>query len=84
MDYETLTAQSKNNAAVEAEEFNLFSILRPKICIDGDQWCVLYGDNLQDGVAGFGRTPRAAVYDFNKSWDKQLDRQSQPQQVTHD
>ena len=31
---------------------------------DGDQWCVLYGDNLQEGIAGFGPTPDEAVLAF--------------------
>ena len=28
---------------------------------DGDQWCALYGVNLQEGVAGFGGTRFEAV-----------------------
>ena len=67
-----LLHQSLMNAAIEAEEFNLVAILKPKISIDGDRWCVLYGENLQDGVAGFGSSPRLAVYDFNRAWDKAL------------
>ena len=31
-------------------------------------WCALYGDNLQDGVAGFGRSPEEAMADFDKNW----------------
>ena len=27
-------------------------LYKPKIFIDGDQWCCLYGENIQDGVAG--------------------------------
>jgi hypothetical protein len=71
-DYETLIAQSRHNAAIEAEEMNLVALLKPRIFIDGDNWCVLYGENLQDGVAGFGDSPKLAVYDFNKSWVKKL------------
>lgn len=71
-DYETLTGQSRLNSAIEAEEFNLVAVLKPKISIDGNQWCVLYGDNLQEGVAGFGDSPLLAVYDFNKAWRKSL------------
>jgi hypothetical protein len=63
--------QSRFNAAIEAEEMNLFSILKPKLFKDGNQWCVLYGENLQEGIAGFGDTPRLAIYDFNKQWDRQ-------------
>lgn len=44
------------------------AIYRPAIGLDGDQWCALYGANLQDGVAGFGDTPAAAMADFDKAW----------------
>lgn len=43
-------------------------LLRPKVSVDGDQWCFLYGENLHDGVAGFGDTPELAAADFDKSW----------------
>lgn len=43
-------------------------IWRPSIAQDGGQWRVLYGDNLQDGVAGFGKTPEEAMADFDKNW----------------
>ena len=66
------THQSEMNALIEAEEMNLVSILKPKIFIDGNKWCVLYGENIQDGICGFGDTPRKAVYDFNKAWDISL------------
>lgn len=66
------THQSEMNALIEAEEMNLVSILKPKIFIDGNKWCLLYGENIQDGICGFGDTPRKAVYDFNKAWDISL------------
>lgn len=47
-------------------------LLRPKIYIDGNMWCVLYGDNLQDGIAGFGETPAQAMNDFDSAWNKKL------------
>ena len=43
-------------------------MLRPKLSLDGNQWCALYGDNLQDGVAGFGDTPDAACRQFDIRW----------------
>jgi hypothetical protein len=43
-------------------------LYRPALSIDGDQWCALYGDNLQDGVAGFGPSPAHAMQDFNRVW----------------
>lgn len=44
------------------------TIYKPKLSIDGDQWCALYGENLQDGVAGFGNSPAEAYSDFDKNW----------------
>ena len=47
-------------------------MLRPRLSIDGDMWCALYGDNLQDGVAGFGKSPDLAYWDFDKNWVARL------------
>jgi len=35
---------------------------------DGDQWCVRYGDDIMNGIAGFGNTPEEASWDFDKRW----------------
>lgn len=43
-------------------------LYRPSLSIDGDQWCVLYGKDLQSGVAGFGESPAKAMEDFDKVW----------------
>ena len=45
--------------------------MRPRLYIDGDKWCALYGDNLQDGCAGFGDTPEGAMADFDHNWNTQ-------------
>ena len=45
-----------------------FMLLNPRIFIDGNQWCALYGENLQDGVAGFGNTPDKASEAFDDEW----------------
>ena len=42
------------------------------IFIDGNQWCVLYGENLQDGVAGFGDSPELAAWNFDRAWCTRL------------
>ena len=44
------------------------AIYKPKVYLDGDVWCALYGSNIQEGVCGFGGTPADAVGDFDKSW----------------
>lgn len=45
-----------------------FAVVRPPVYPDGDQWCALYGADLQVGVAGFGDTPDQAVRAFNRAW----------------
>lgn len=47
-------------------------LMRPRLFIDGNQWCALYGENIQDGVAGFGDSPADAVADFNRAWWEKL------------
>lgn len=47
-------------------------IHKPKLLIDGNQWCALYGRNLQDGVVGFGHSPEEAYKDFDNQWIKTL------------
>jgi hypothetical protein len=34
---------------------------------DGNQWCVLWGRDLMEGVAGFGDTVENAVMDFARN-----------------
>ena len=48
------------------------AIYRPRLSVDGNQWCALYGDNLQDGVAGFGDSPAGAMTDFDRNWHAKL------------
>lgn len=57
-------------AAAQAERPSV--ICRPALSIDGNKWCALYGDNLQDGVAGFGDSPADAMADFDKNWSSKL------------
>ena len=47
------------------------AVYRPSIGLDGTKWCALYGENLMDGVAGFGDTPEEAMRDFDQNWFKQ-------------
>lgn len=44
------------------------AIFRPRLFIDGDRWCALYGDNIQRGVVGFGYTPDVAMRSFDHAW----------------
>lgn len=61
-------ASAQLTAAEYTRDFALVGVLKPKIAKDGNQWCLLYGDNLQEGVAGFGDTPAEAARDFTNAW----------------
>lgn len=57
---------------IENAEMNLVRLFGTKLSIDGNMWCWLHGENLQDGVAGFGKSPYLAALDFNKNFHKEL------------
>lgn len=81
LDYQQLIANSIAHAAEMANEniraaasrYEAPSVLfRPRLYIDGNQWCALYGENIQDGVAGFGKSPADAMNDFDRNWNSSL------------
>lgn len=45
-------------------------LYRPRLFPDGNMWCALYGDNIQDGFAAFGRSPGDAMHQFDMTWHK--------------
>ncbi len=60
-------------ARISAAEYSRPSVVwKPKLFIDGNQWCALFGENLQDGVAGFGDSPANAMWDFDNAWSMKL------------
>ena len=56
---------------VQGEHTRPSVLYRPALLIDGDQWCALLGDNLHDGVAGFGDTPADAMAAFDQAFLKE-------------
>lgn len=54
-------------SVLEEDLLKVITAFKPKIFKDGDSWCCLYGENLQEGVAGFGENPMNAVYNFWKN-----------------
>lgn len=64
--YADMAAEAARCAAAEYERPCV--LFRPKMSVDGNQWCALYGDNIQDGVAGFGDSPAHAMREFDKAW----------------
>ena len=47
-----------------AEEVLIKAGLKPYK--DGNQWCILVGNNIQEGICGFGDTIEDALYEFLK------------------
>lgn len=61
-------AQNKFEAEKTAYVLSIVSSLNLSVKKDGDMFCVLWGENIQEGLCGFGKTPYAAVVDFNKNY----------------
>jgi hypothetical protein len=70
--YDHILFQEKLRAAEDAAVYTRFALLKPTLTMDGNQWCCLFGENLQSGVAGFGDTPHTAVVDWNSQWYKTI------------
>ena len=68
-------AESMKQAASQYERPSI--MMRPKLSIDGNMWCALYGEDLQNGVAGFGESPAKAFYDFDTNFYKPLTQPTQ-------
>lgn len=66
-----LNARASESLAIEADghdkrrQWAVVLGLQPTR--DGEQWCLLWGKNLMEGVAGFGDTPVAAIEAFERA-----------------
>lgn len=81
-EYQNLAANAICHAAemsqeairLAVESYERPSVLfRPRLSIDENQWCALYGDDLQSGVSGFGDSPQQAMLAFDQEWEKKLE-----------
>jgi hypothetical protein len=70
--HEVLRHQEAMIEACTGAEYKLFTMLKPQLCKDGNQWCCLYGKDLQVGIAGFGDTPHLAIMAWNSEWYKSI------------
>ena len=69
--FDQIEHEERMKAVQVYTDLAIISLLKPKITRDGDRWCVLLGDNVQDGICGFGKTPHEATIDFNQNWYNQ-------------
>lgn len=53
---------------IEGELLRPFVLLKPKLSRDGNMYCFLYGDNIQESIAGFGKSAAEASSDFDREW----------------
>ncbi len=44
-----------------------------KLTKDGNQYCFLLGENLQEGIAGFGDTVLEALRNFTEIWGNDVE-----------
>ena len=44
----------------------------PRLFRDGNMWCALYGENIMEGIVGFGKTPDEAIYSFNNAFYEEM------------
>lgn len=56
--------EKQKEQPISAEEVLARAGLKPYK--DGNQWCILAGDNIQEGICGFGDTIEDALYEFLK------------------
>lgn len=64
------------NTLIESRDAH--KIFVPKVYLDGNMWCALYGENLQEGIAGFGDTPMKAIMAYDREW---MERKPPPQRT---
>ena len=64
-DYE----QKMQNYVYQCERIAPHVIHNAKIFKDGNQYCCLLGENIQEGVCGFGKTPKEACDEFDNVWN---------------
>lgn len=68
--YASIEHQEKLNTIIGEQELQLVKTYNLKPFKDGDKWCVLLGENIQEGICGFGETPYKAILDFNCAFQR--------------
>lgn len=69
--YQSIQHDEKLNLLIAEQELLLVKTYQLAPFKDGNQWCVLLGSNIQEGICGFGETPYKAILNFNKAFHEQ-------------
>lgn len=73
--YKIGVLEDESLALYEKREMQLFAMLKPKFGLDGGQYFVLLGEDLQSGICGFGDTLILAIRDFNAQFHKKANQE---------
>jgi len=60
--------KNENSINIEIDFGNDGIKIMAKMYKDGNQWCVMAGENIQDGIAGFGSNTWQAISDFKSEF----------------
>jgi len=67
MDFDTFYRLWNNEIEPRLNDIEMWSAITAlgiKPYKDGNQWCFLYGENIQEGICGFGDTIYQAAKEF--------------------
>jgi len=67
--FESIRHQEKLNLIIAKQDLVFMESFNLKPFKDGNMWCVLLGENIQDGICGFGETPLKAILNFNHQFN---------------
>ena len=68
--YAGIEHQERLNILITEQELQYVKAFGLEPFKDGNSWCVLLGENIQEGICGFGETPMKAILDFNRAMNK--------------
>lgn len=66
--YERFAHEARMNLIYDETVIMLVQRLGCKIYKDGNAWCCLYGENIQEGICGWGDNPYQSALDFRKEF----------------
>lgn len=73
-----MACAAESASMVAGEHSRPCVVFRPVPSKDGDHYCVLFGEDLAQGVAGFGKSMAEAMTDFDKNWYASLPSKATP------
>ncbi len=42
--------------------------LKPQLIIHNNKWCAWFGESIENGIAGYGKTPTEAFHNFDSNF----------------